>query len=232
MGLWHTFSPLPVSHIVCRRHRVPAICTCAFKYSLADHTDHAWMFVCVRAVLSVSVSVSVGVRVRVWVWVCASKCVARESARARERERERERRVRVCMYARMYVCRYVCMYRETDAVPSHKAPGRRGILERGLRGGGPGRPPFWRTLVSPTEKWAGPGVLKNKHSTHTRSHERQPKRVFFVLLRSILFSTHLHVWRLGQRWSCTLSLSLSLSLCYCCLASWSKMVLHAVIASL
>jgi len=39
----------------------------------------------------------------------------------------------------------------------HKAPGRRGILGRGLRakgpkGGGPGRPPFWRTLVSPTER--------------------------------------------------------------------------------
>ena len=33
----------------------------------------------------------------------------------------------------------------------HKAPGRRGILGRGLRGGGPGRPPFWRTLISPTD---------------------------------------------------------------------------------
>ena len=35
----------------------------------------------------------------------------------------------------------------------HKAPGRRGILEQGLRGGGPGRPPFWRTLVSPVRDW-------------------------------------------------------------------------------
>jgi hypothetical protein len=50
----------------------------------------------------------------------------------------------------------------------HKAPGRRGILERGLRGGGPGRPPFWRTLISPTERWGWtPVSLKNKHSTHT-----------------------------------------------------------------
>ena len=52
----------------------------------------------------------------------------------------------------------------------HKASGRRGILEGGLRGGDPGRPPFWRTLVSPTE-WVGmnSGVLKNKHSTHTHT---------------------------------------------------------------
>ena len=34
----------------------------------------------------------------------------------------------------------------------HKAPGQRGILGGGLRGGGPGRPPFWRTLVSPTRE--------------------------------------------------------------------------------
>ena len=35
----------------------------------------------------------------------------------------------------------------------HKAPGRRGILEQGLRGEGPGKPPFWRTLVSPVRDW-------------------------------------------------------------------------------
>ena len=35
----------------------------------------------------------------------------------------------------------------------HTAPGRRGILEEGLRGGVPGRPPFWRTLVSPVRDW-------------------------------------------------------------------------------
>jgi len=35
----------------------------------------------------------------------------------------------------------------------HKAPGWRGILGEGLRGGGPGRPPFWRTLVSPVRDW-------------------------------------------------------------------------------
>ena len=50
----------------------------------------------------------------------------------------------------------------------HKVPGRRGILGRGLRGGGPGRPPFWRTLISPAERWGWtPVSLKNKHSTHT-----------------------------------------------------------------
>ena len=35
----------------------------------------------------------------------------------------------------------------------HKAPGWRGILGQGLRGVGPGRPPFWRTLVSPVRGW-------------------------------------------------------------------------------
>jgi hypothetical protein len=33
--------------------------------------------------------------------------------------------------------------------PRHRQPGQRGILDRGLRWGGPARPPFWRTLVSP-----------------------------------------------------------------------------------
>jgi hypothetical protein len=30
--------------------------------------------------------------------------------------------------------------------PQHRPPGQRWILEGGLRVGGPGKPPFWRTL--------------------------------------------------------------------------------------
>ena len=45
----------------------------------------------------------------------------------------------------------------------HKAPGRRGILERGLRGGGPGRPPFWRTLISPTERQTCLSIIQQFH---------------------------------------------------------------------
>ena len=57
----------------------------------------------------------------------------------------------------------------------HKAPGQRGILERGLRGGGPGRPPFWRTLISPTERWGRtPVSLKiNTRHTHTGTPETE-----------------------------------------------------------
>jgi hypothetical protein len=33
--------------------------------------------------------------------------------------------------------------------PQYRPPGQREILDEGLRGGGPGRPPFWRTPVSP-----------------------------------------------------------------------------------
>ena len=49
----------------------------------------------------------------------------------------------------------------------HKAPGRRGILGRGLRGGGPGRPPFWRTLISPTERWGWTPVSLKINTRHT-----------------------------------------------------------------
>ncbi len=52
--------------------------------------------------------------------------------------------------------------------PRHRPPGQRWILDGGLRGRGPGRPPFWRTLE---ESCKGLGslkyYLKNKHSTHT-----------------------------------------------------------------
>ena len=51
----------------------------------------------------------------------------------------------------------------------HKAPGRRGILEGGLRGGGPGRPPFWRTLISPTERWGRTPVSLKINTRHTHS---------------------------------------------------------------
>jgi hypothetical protein len=36
--------------------------------------------------------------------------------------------------------------------PSVWPPGQRGVLGEGLRGGGPGRPPFWRTPKSPVRQ--------------------------------------------------------------------------------
>jgi hypothetical protein len=44
-------------------------------------------------------------------------------------------------------------------------PGQRGILGGGLRGGGPGRPPFWRTPIKP-RKGLGPVPLEIK-TRHT-----------------------------------------------------------------
>jgi hypothetical protein len=44
--------------------------------------------------------------------------------------------------------------------------GNEGFWE-GDYGGDPGRPPFWRTLVSSLRGGAGPRVLKDQHSTHT-----------------------------------------------------------------
>jgi len=45
-------------------------------------------------------------------------------------------------------------------------PGQRGILGGGLRGGGPGRPPFWRTPIKP-RKGLGPVPLEiNTLDTH------------------------------------------------------------------
>ena len=55
---------------------------------------------------------------------------------------------------------YVCL---------HKGPGRRGILLGGLRGGGPGRPPFWRTLISPTERWGWTPVNLKINTRHTEA---------------------------------------------------------------
>ena len=59
----------------------------------------------------------------------------------------------------------------------HKAPGRRGILGRGLRGGGPGRPPLWRTLISPTERWGWTPVSLKINTRHTPGGRAAPATV-------------------------------------------------------
>ena len=47
-----------------------------------------------------------------------------------------------------------------------RPPGQRWILGQGLRVGGPGKPPFWRTLKEFC-KGLGSVALKSKQSTHT-----------------------------------------------------------------
>ena len=56
----------------------------------------------------------------------------------------------------------------TRGLPLRRLLGQRGILGRGLRGGVPGRPPFWRTLVSPTERWGRTPVSLKINTRHTR----------------------------------------------------------------
>jgi hypothetical protein len=58
------------------------------------------------------------------------------------------------------------MYPYRDCAVNGRTPGRRWILGRGLRGGGPGRPPCWRTLKESC-KGLGSVSLKNKQPTHT-----------------------------------------------------------------
>jgi hypothetical protein len=36
---------------------------------------------------------------------------------------------------------------QTRAIERYGTPAQRGILDEGLRGGFPGSPPFWRTLI-------------------------------------------------------------------------------------
>jgi hypothetical protein len=57
--------------------------------------------------------------------------------------------------------------RATRAIePRHRPPGQRWILDQVLRGGVPGRPPFWRTLK---ESYKGLGSVTLKINTqHTR----------------------------------------------------------------
>ena len=52
-----------------------------------------------------------------------------------------------------------------------RPPGQRWILGRGLRVGGPGKPPFWRTLKEFCKGLPRLGDLQNKHST-SQSHTR------------------------------------------------------------
>ena len=54
----------------------------------------------------------------------------------------------------------------TRGLPLRRLLRQRGILGGELRAGGPGRPPFWRTLVSPVSLRGRTRCLKNKHS-HT-----------------------------------------------------------------
>ena len=52
-----------------------------------------------------------------------------------------------------------------DTEPRYRPPGQRWILDGGLRGGVPGRPPFWRT---PEESCTGLGSVSFKINTqHT-----------------------------------------------------------------
>ena len=89
----------------------------------------------------------------------------------------------------------------------HKAPGQRGILGRGLRGGVPGRPPFWRTLVSPTERWGWTQVSLKINTRHRRVVSLAPRFRSAVSLIPL-------VENLVQDTRCTLPVSaLSLDAC-------------------
>ena len=72
----------------------------------------------------------------------------------------------------------------------HKAPGQRGILGRGLRGGGPGRPPFWRTLISPTERWGRTPVSLKINTRHTHSESESECGVGVTVTVVIMLVRH------------------------------------------
>ena len=72
----------------------------------------------------------------------------------------------------------------------HKAPGRRGILEGGLQGGGPGRPPFWRTLISPTERWGWTPVSLKINTRHTHSESESECGVGVTVTVVIMLVRH------------------------------------------
>jgi hypothetical protein len=58
---------------------------------------------------------------------------------------------------------------------SHRGDSGRGITE-----GGPGRPPFWRTLVSPAERWGWTLVSLKTNTRHTRLKRRRRRSLFVV----------------------------------------------------
>jgi hypothetical protein len=51
--------------------------------------------------------------------------------------------------------------------PQHRPPGQQWILGEGLRGGGPSRPPFWRTPKESCKGLVSSVTFRNKQSTHT-----------------------------------------------------------------
>ena len=90
-----------------------------------------------------------------------------------------------------------------------KAPGRRGILGRGLRGGGRGGRPFGARWLAPLRGGAGPGVHKNKHSTHTtHGHGSSHGATGSALARVRLRVGPWHIMLLKQRNTHGSSLSL------------------------
>ena len=87
------------------------------------------------------------------------------------------------------------MYLDAFQVGDGRPPGRRWILGRGLRGGGPGRPPCWRTLKESCKGLGSVSLKINNQHTHARERERERmsergfddfSRIYFVCVYFLL----------------------------------------------